>query len=238
MIILNRVIIMNDINQLSQQTKKEKLINMLSNKDKEISDIKKDGEISELLLLTNQVNQLEKQCMELHTMVVEIKSQSKKKIEYKRLFSYPSSSFMIMLRSNHTQFKHTFKEYVKLHKFLIDIDYEPYVHSDKKDIVEYLDDYYHYVSIYLTFQSYINNLIHAETIFTCSLNPCYKNKTLYGITVDSKDNFTIMFEHNYNVYIKYYVCSKSSRYPELHKHNYYILDSNDCTAYGKTLRRR
>lgn len=70
---------------------------------------------------------------------------------YTNLFEHPSSEKIIINHNNHKKFISTFKNYERLHKFLVEIDYEPYtIHiSDKKDssVIEYCSDFFQYVYI-------------------------------------------------------------------------------------------
>jgi hypothetical protein len=93
----------------------------------------------------------------------------------------------------------------KLHDFLIDINYEPYMLFETKKpskIMAYCSDLYKYTSIYLTYQSYINNL--RYTMYD------EFNLDLRLDRYDDKPCVVVRFTSDDDIYIKYEILDPSS----------------------------
>jgi hypothetical protein len=136
--------------------------------------------------------------------------------EYKHLFPCPSSDEIKVTLDDHDQFKNAFQNYNLLHEFLVEINYEPYMLSEKKDIKVYCNDYCKYISVYLTFQSYINNLRIARPT---KLKPPHVG-LMFGIKINKYDSH-ITFIHENKCHFKYYICRSSLHRSDLHK--YYVM---------------
>jgi hypothetical protein len=127
---------------------------------------------------------------------------------YKDIFAHPISLTIKIDKSTHNEFKNTFTKYTELIRFLDEICYEPYINycDIKNDSVDklkgYCNDYYRFIGIYLTYQSYINGLKLKKytDLFDGPFNGTKKQFEKNKIPID---DYTINLIRNYDVRIKY-----------------------------------
>jgi hypothetical protein len=176
---------------------------------------------------------MQKQMVDMNNRLSQLEKHSDKPKDYnkyKNLFSHPSSEKITIDRSMHEAFKLMFKQHDMLHQFLVDIDYEPYMAyvSDKKIRMTnvFCNEFVRYVSVYLTFQSYINKL-------KCDAPYNYYHSEKYMIYYNN-DALDITFCRHYDNYIKYDICIQvKDKTPESYKYGYDYQKSYDCTLYAK-----
>jgi hypothetical protein len=134
--------------------------------------------------------------------------------EYNDIFDHPDTE-QITITFDPDHFKQLKLD--KLHKFLIEINYEPYVMS-KQDLLTYCTDLGKHISIYLTYQSYINNLIY-DTYDDGDARMSFTYK--YGKPI----SFTLLFDRDYDVCVKYDIS------PDIHKAESYKYGYNKILGY-------
>jgi hypothetical protein len=203
----------------------------------------------EIISLKEQLSNENKQMIKLDIKVAE-KAQN----DYKNLFKYPSSDNIIINQNDHKQFKKTYNNYEKLHEFLIIMDYEPYtIHIQNKYLSQellmkmYCEDYFRYVSVYLTYQSYVNNL-ECSYVNDASQYIVYNNGKCIVKFIKNLDEYTKydvrqgpvdLYDHGSLSWWSdhHYDDSNLEYIPESYTHGYNRTYSKSCILYRKIMKR-